>query len=97
MTMQNWNWEYWYQFFYNVLHQGNPPLYMQFATATAIFVALRIYFLWKQKRRKGLTPPPEWLTTAWIGVLILLSLGVVDYAQFFYREYLRVIYLNLVA
>ncbi len=96
MNMQNWNWHLWIQDFQTVLQQGNPPLYVQLAAATAIFVALRIYFLWKRKYRKGLTPPAHWLTTAWIGVLIILSLGVVEYAQFIYREYLRTIYFNMV-
>jgi len=95
MKMQDWNWHLWIQNFQVALEQGNPPLYVQLAAATAIFVALRIYFLWKRKFRKGLVPPSHWLTTGWIGVLIILSLGVVEYAQYVYREYLRTIYFNM--
>ena len=94
--MFDWNWHILYQTFLNSLKQGNPPLYMQLSVATAIYVVLQVYFFWKRKKRSALTPSPEWVTTIWIGVLILLSLGVVEEMQYFYREYLRTIYYNIV-
>ena len=94
--MNDLQWHPWLQPLYYFLNQGQPPLYVQFAVATAVFVVLRIYFFWKHRKFGSLVPSPEWLTTAWLGVLILLSLGAVDYMQYIYREYLRTIYYNIV-
>ena len=73
------------------LHSGEPPLWVQLALVTMAFILARLYVFWRRKRQMK-TPPPEWITGTYLVLLAVLSLGVVQYALHFYREYLRYIY-----
>ncbi len=68
------------------LHAGNPPLYMQVALATMIFIVIRLYQIVRRWRRAA-TPPNEWITGGYLLLLGLLSLGTWDYIRTFYTDY----------
>ena len=65
---------------------GHPPLYVQMMLVTMLFIILRLYVL-VRRRRRAATPPNEWLMGGYLGLLALLSLGVWDHLQMFYRDY----------
>ena len=88
--------EHWYRTLEAALREGSPPLYVQLSAATVIFVALRLYFLWRRRVKNARPPPSEWLAGGWLGVLLLLSLGIVDHLVRLYRDYVITVYNNLI-
>ena len=68
------------------LNNGNPPLYMQLALVTMVFIIVRLYLIARRWRRAA-TPPNEWVTGGYLALLALLSLGTWDYIYTFYTDY----------
>ncbi len=77
------------------LLQGTPPLYWQLLVATAIFVFIRLWIWWRNRRVRRVLVNPQIFTGLWLGAMVLLSMGLLEQARHFSDLYLRRILLVL--
>jgi len=72
----------------SVLLQGTPPLYQQLLAATGIYILVRLWMRWRNRRVRRVLIEPEVITGLWLISLELLSLGLVHHLQYLYRTYI---------
>lgn len=70
------------------LSAGNPPIYVQLALATMVYILLRLYVM---VRNGGMRSENvlNWLTGVYVALLLVLSFGTWDYIMSFYKTYGR--------
>ncbi len=69
------------------LLQGTPPLYQQLLAATMVFVVLRLWIWWRNRRVRRILLDPRIFTGLWLASMVLLSLGLLDHLRAFYNNY----------
>ena len=63
--------------------------------ATAIFAIIRLWIWWRNRRIRRVLVNPQFFTGLWLGAMVLLSMGMLEHAQYLYNTYVHRIYIIL--